>query len=339
VVFCALLLSVSSPLAGQRETVTHEDEIGWLVRVEGQISASDDGRPVAGATVRLESGDGDLIGTTNSSLTGRFDFTDLRPINYRLKITAAGYQPYEDSVDLNGSAVHTVLNIVLRPNGKGGLEPPASRTDATAPKSARKEYEKGVRAVAENKLDAAQAHLQNAVAEYPCYARAQTLLAMTFIRQRSANQAEAALREAIHCDPDFVKGYLDLGELLNQEKRYRESGAVLQEGLRRLPGAWKFYYQLGIADSGLGDWGKAEQDFLKALALTPPPPADTHVRLADVYLRENASDKAFAQMVEYLRLEPEGRFAPRVRDFMRRMQANGAVQTPPSTTSTPKPNF
>lgn len=310
-----------------------------MVRVEGYITSSQDAHAVSGATVRLETNEGDLVLVQTSSSSGRFDFSELRPIVYRLTISAEGYQPYQESLDLTRSAQKTVLTVVLSPAEKGAVAPPVSRTDAAAPKSARKEYQKGVGAIAQNKLDEAEAHFQKAVDDYPCYVRAQELLALAFIRRRSTTEAEAALRKAIQCDPDFVKAYLDLGELLNLEQRYRESGPVLQEGLRRLPGEWKFYYQLGIADGGLGQWAKAEQDFLKTLSLNPSPPADTHVKLADVYSKENAYDKAYAEMAEYLRLEPQGRFAPRIREVMRRMQETGAVHQPPDTASTPPSNF
>ena len=310
-----------------------------MVRVEGYITSSQDAHPISDATVRLETDEGDLVLVRTSSSSGRFDLSELRPIAYRLTITAEGYQPYQESLDLTRAALKTVLTVLLSPAEKQAVAPPVSRTDAAAPRSARKEYQKGVRAISDNKLDEAQAHFQKAVDDYPCYVRAQELLAMALIRRRSMTEAEAALRKAIQCDPDFVKSYLDLGSLLNLEKRYRESGPLLQEGLRRLPGAWKFYYQLGIADAGLGQWPKAEQDYLKTLSLNPSPPAETHVKLADVYSNENAYDKAYAEMAEYLRLEPQGRFAPRIREVMRRMEASGAVHQPPGTASTPPPGL
>jgi tetratricopeptide (TPR) repeat protein len=312
---------------------------GSVARVEGHVSSSQDGHAISDARVRLETSEGDLVREETSSSSGRFDIPNLRRIVYRLTVTAEGYRPYQEPLDLTRSAERTMVSVLLSPAEKEAAAPPLSRTDAAAPKSARKEYQKGVRAVAQNKLDEAEAHFQKAVVDYPCYARAQTLLALALIRHRSTTEAEAAFRKAIQCDPDFLKAYLDLGELLNLEKRYRESSPVLQEGLRRAPGAWKFYYQLGIADSGLGQWAKAEQDYLKTLSLNPSPPADTYVKLADVYSRENAYNKAYAEMAEYLRLEPQGRFAPRIREIMRQMQASGAVHQPPAAISPSPPNF
>ena len=162
--------------------------------------------------------------------------------------------------------------------------------------------------------------------EYPCYARAQTDLALALTTQRDRPHAEAALKKAIECDPDFVDAYSQLGWLFNGGKRFSESAVVLQEGLRRSPRAWQFYYQLGIAHYGLGDYNRAEEEYLKAESLNPEPPAEIHVKLADVYLKKSAFDKAHSEMESYLHAEPGGRFAVKVRELMKQLESAGLVR-------------
>ena len=53
---------------------------------------------------------------------------------------------------------------------------------------------------AENDSEA-QAHLEKAVREYPCYARAQTQLGLVLSQQQKFPRSEAALRKAVQCDP------------------------------------------------------------------------------------------------------------------------------------------
>ena len=310
---------------------------GELTHIKGRVSSAEDGHNIPNAVVRLETEEGDLVFEHATASDGQFEVLNLGKLVYRLTVSAEGYLTYQEPLDLSRSPQRAIVSVMLSPSTKEEPAAKPSRTDAAAPKAARKEYEKGARAVAANKLDEAGAHFQKAVAEYPCYARAQTLLALAFIRQRQEAQAEAAFNQAIRCDPDFVKAYLDLGELLNLEKRYKESEPVLQEGLRRLPGYWKFYYQLGIAEYGLRDWARSEQDYLKVGSLNPTPPADLHVKLADVYSKEGAYDKAYEEMAEYLRLEPQGRFAPRIREVMRQMQTTGAIHHPDTRAAHPPP--
>jgi tetratricopeptide (TPR) repeat protein len=200
-----------------------------------------------------------------------------------------------------------------------------SLTDARAPKKARKEYEKGLRALGENNLKEAQPHFQKAVEEYPCYARAQTDLALVLSRQNEAASAETSLRKALQCDPGYLDAYAELGRLLFLQKKYSDSKAVLQDGLRRSPGSWQFYYQLGGAHYGLGEYRKAEEEYLKAESLSSAVPAEIHVKLADVYLKTSAFEKAYTEMQAYLRAEPQGRFAGKVKEIMHKMESDGIV--------------
>ena len=310
---------------------------GELTHIKGRVSSAEDGHNIPNATVRLETEEGDLVFERPTASDGQFEVMNLSKLVYRLTVSADGYLTYHEPLDLSRSPQRAIVSVMLSPSTKEEPVAQPSRTDAAASKAARQEYQKGARAVATNQLDEAAAHFQKAVDEYPCYARAQTLLALAFIRHREVAQAEAALRKAIACDADFLKAYLDLGELLNLEKRYDESEAVLGEGLRRLPGFWKFHYQLGIADYGQREWAKAEGDFLKAVSLNPTAPADLHVKLADVYSKEGAYDKAYSEMVEYLRLEPQGRFAPRIREVMQQMRTTGAVHHPATEAVNPPP--
>ena len=103
------------------------------------------------------------------------------------------------------------------------------------------------------------------------------------------------------------------------------SAVVLEEGLRRSPRAWRFYYQLGIAHYGLGDYNRAEEEYLKAESLNPEPPAEIHVKLADVYLKKSAFDKAHSEMQSYVHAEPGGRFAAKVRELMKQLESAGLV--------------
>jgi tetratricopeptide (TPR) repeat protein len=149
--------------------------------------------------------------------------------------------------------------------------------------------------------------------------------------------AEAALHKAVQCDPGFPDAYTQLGQLLNAEKKFAESADLLQDGLRRSPRAWQFYYQLAMAHFGLKQYGQAEEEYLKVQSLNPNAPADLHVKLADVYLKENAYDKAYAQMQAYLQAEPEGRFATKIKAVMRQMESSGALRALPTQAAQPPP--
>ncbi len=297
------------------------------VDLQGQVNVERSQAVVAGATVRLETREGMLVMQAFTSSSGQFEFMNLQKAAYRLTVIAEGYQPFQQDVDLSASAGTVVDNLALVPQGPGkasSAEAP-SLTDLNAPKKARKEFEKGDRALEAGNFSEARSHLEKAVAEYPCYARAQTDLAVVATVLHKYPSAEAALKKAIKCDPGFPDSYPLFGQVLNAQHRFAESEKVLQDGVRLSPGAWQFYYQLGIAHFGLGEYARAQEEYAKVLSLNPAPPAEFHVKFADLYVRVGAYAKAYAQMEAYLRADPSGRFAARIKEVMRQMESAGVV--------------
>jgi tetratricopeptide (TPR) repeat protein len=305
---------------------------GQVVTYTGQTIPS-------GVMITLETESGERAAQTPANTAGRFDIVGLKKLRYRLIVTAEGFETWQQDIDLGRGASQYTVGITLTPLNKVKESPAAAPTltDGQAPKTARKEYEKGSRALAAHQLGEARTHLEKALSEYPCYARAQTDLAVILTEQREVPSAEAALRKAVQCDPGFPDAYTQLGQLLNAERKFAESAELLQDGLRRFPSAWQFYYQLAIAHFGLKQYSLAEEEYLKVQSLNPNAPADLHVKLADVYLKENAYDKAYAQMQAYLQAEPEGRFVAKIKAIMRQMESSGALRVPPTQAAQPPP--
>jgi tetratricopeptide (TPR) repeat protein len=307
-----------------------------LVRIEGLVYAQRS-RSVANARVRLESSEGDEVFETGVNDQGRYSFLDLRRAVYHLIATADGYETFRQTVDLTRSPTHAMVDIMMTPAGNeaAGGDPP-SLTDAQAPPKASKEYQQGLKALAANKLPEAKAHFAKAVAVYPCYARAQTAASLGMISDHDLKGAETALKTAIGCDPGFTSASLKLGELYNAEVRFEDSRKILEDGLRREPGSWRFHYHLGVAYFGLGAYAKAEGEFLRSESLTSPPPPDVHVKLADLYSKEKHYDQAYQEMQAYLDADPNGRFAEKIKGVMEQMRSSAAVHPAPAAAAAPE---
>jgi len=297
------------------------------VRIEGKVRTEGRPLPPTGVMVRLDTEYGERVAEVPINSGGAFEFGGLNRRYYRVTVTAEGFETNQQLLDLGRTRSQVSVEIVLVParQRKGQAAAP-SLSDAQAPKRARKEYAKGVDALAANKLDQARTHLGKAVAEYPCYARAQTDLAMVLSEQQKLAEAEAAVRKASACDPGFTESYLQLGLILNQEKKFAESEAALEEGVRQAPGQWRFHYELAAAHYGEKQFAKAEQDYQRVLSLNATPPAELRVKLGNVYLDEHRFDKAYEQMQEYLKAEPEGPLAEKIKKVMQKMRASGVVR-------------
>ncbi len=290
--------------------------------------------------VVLERAEGVFVAQQFVGNQGKFEFDNLNEETFRVIVTAKGYQTVVQVVDMHYLASR-YPSIYLIPEAKKDNGPkPAntvSATDLAAPKKAVKEYEKGHVALQSEKYDEAREHLEKAIAEYPCYARAHSTLGVTLSMQHQFAPAEASLRKAISCDAGYLEAYLQLGMLLNLQNKYVESETALQTGLQRFPAEWQLYYQLGVSERGLKQLDKAEVAYLKTESINPAVPAEFHVKLADVFLREKKYDKAYSEMQAYLQAAPTGEYAEETRGLMKRLESSGLMTTPQDKPDKPNP--
>ncbi len=309
-----------------------------LPAVEGRV-VTPEGEPVpTRVNLRLETQDGLLVADQPTDSRGVFRFPDLQRGLYRLTATADGFQTTLQALDLRRGAARFLITITMVRLGQTRVstEGPLSATDMIAPRKARKDYEKGRQALQKGKFEEARAQFEKAVAEYPCYARAQTDLGVALGLLAEFGLAEAAMKKALECDSAFLEAYIQLGLLLNLQKKFDESERVLREGLGRFPAAWQLLYQRAAAAYGQGRYTEARQNYLRAQDLSGAVPKEIHVRLADIYVRQNDYDKAYAELQAYLRAEPGGRFAAKVAEVMARMEEDGVLRAAPASSEPSK---
>jgi len=320
----ALVILVLSPCVRAQRPLG----ITGTCSLNGQVRTNE-GVVVSNATVRLETGEGENVDQRPVTTAGQFFFSDIPKGEYVLIVTAEGFETYREAVNMREGPDQFNVSVNLTPaadsSGQVHAMAPAL-SDAQAPKDARREYDKAGKAIASGKYGDARKHLQAAVDRYPCYARAQTQLGLVMSQQKDYKNAEAAFRKSVSCDAGYLDAYLELGQLLTAEKRFDEAAPILEQGSRQAPAYWRFYYVAGEAQYGLKHYDLAEQQFSKAKSLASAPPAELNAKLADVYLKENSFQKAYASMQDYLKADPSGRLAPRIRTIMKQMESSGVLE-------------
>jgi tetratricopeptide (TPR) repeat protein len=310
------------------------------VTLKGQIMTKDGQVIPSGVTVSLQSSEGGIVGSRPADNFGNYEFEGLPAGRYQLTVTADKFQVFQQDVDLSFRAETYTVNVYLTPLNKTEVKVAPALTDDAAPKTARKEFEKGEHALEANKFPEARRHLEIAVAQYPCYARAQAALAQVELHDRKLDSAEACYKKAIQCDGSFLDSFSELAEVYIIEKKFAESENILNAGLRLSPKAWLFRYEMGLAHYGMQKYPESVQDFLQAQSLHPDMPAKFHVKLGNAYMRTEAYDKALTEFQTYLRLDPKGQYAPaaqKVVDMMVKDGVTAAAASPPRTSPAPKP--
>ena len=303
-------------------------DAGHNITLHGQVQTKDGRGISAGVMVSLRTSAGAPVATRQPDWNGNFDFVGLSATIYTLSAKGEKFQPLQQTLDFTDARVtyHT-LNVVLSPPDKPAVNPAALPflTDQAAPKNARKELEKGTQAWRENKPTEARKHLEKAIEEYPCYARAHAALAEVALAARDTGSAEAGYKRAIHCDGTYSDAFYQLAQLYMEERKPAESEAILREALRLSPNAWLFHYQLGNAQLVLGKSREASRDFLTAQSLHPDMPAEFHIKLANSYLKMAQYSKALTEIDTYLRLSPTGPYASSAKKVAEKLRSGGFI--------------
>lgn len=111
---------------------------------------------------------------------------------------------------------------------------------------------------------------------HPLFARAQRTLANALFRAGDTKQATALLRAFINQHHDAHEHILQLADMLMKDNQYHEAAALYSDVIaaqpQETPDMWVVYYVRGISYEQTNQWEKAEQDFLKALDLSPAQP-------------------------------------------------------------------
>jgi tetratricopeptide (TPR) repeat protein len=225
----------------------------------------------------------------------------------RITIWVKGYR--KTTVTLHDGAV-----VVLQQMG----DPEGSTISATAlhvPKAAAKAYDKGVAALADEKLPAAQKQFEQAVAAYPDYAQAWSSLGEALEQESRIKEAVAACEHAIKADPKYIRPYLQLMRMAVNEKRFEDAAALGERAMKLNPVEFTgiFYYD-AKANYELKHLDVAEQTARRAVELDSAHQYPQAESLLGMILADKGDKKeALKHLNAYLALAPKGDEVPAVR--------------------------
>jgi tetratricopeptide (TPR) repeat protein len=239
----------------------------------------------------------------------------------RVTISVKGYR--KTTVTLHNNAV-VVLKQMGDPEGST-----VSLTSLRVPKAAAKAYDKGIAALVDEKLPAAQKWFEQAVALYPEYAQAWSSLGETLEQESKIREAVAACEHAVQADVKYVRPYLQLMRMAVKEKRMEDAAALGERAMQLNPVEFPgiFYYD-AEANYKLKHLDLAEKTAQRAIDMDtthryPRAEALLGLILAD---KGNVHD-AIRHLNAYLALAPKADDADDVRRRIEELQKSApAVQ-------------
>lgn len=149
----------------------------------------------------------------------------------------------------------------------------------------------------------------------PWYGQAYMLQGLAQMQLQQWSDAQWAFEEAAKVEPGNAKAYLGAGSALNEQKNYLEAQKALQHSLEIRPDSAEAHYELARSLWGMGKWQAAEPHVRQAIALNKDY-AGPHALMGNIYLQQEDAEAALAEFQECLRLDPEGSFAPSVKEII-----------------------
>jgi Tfp pilus assembly protein PilF len=314
-----LLVAFCAPAYAQRDSDSSLP--GSTFEIYGQVRGASGQKSVENVMVRLERFSGSLVDQIMTDSTGRFRFSRLLQGQYVVSVKAEGLAARTGQIDINRFQPRQYVILQLQPVEETfrAAERKAGVIDARVPAEARAEFEKARAAMKEGRTQGATLHLETAARIYPNYYDAHVALAELYMKAREWVKAEAALRRAVEIRPKESDTLVTLGEAYRLQKKYTESEAALVAALKLDRGSWRGHFALGRVYWEKNDFTKAAPHVGQALKINPHYP-EGHLLAGNIFMRLNMPQNALTAYEEYLRLAPDGEFAPQMRENVAKLR-------------------
>jgi len=222
-------------------TETHVDssgrfsfEVGGVGNVSEGMADASQSDPGIGGRVNSQNQNSPMSGG-NNSLTGAGNARNLNPESTlwgcELRASYPGYR--SDVVTLAGRRSMDDPNvgtiILHRLSNVQGTT--ISVTTAEAPKSAQKDFEKGLQAAHKGNVEEAEKRFLAATGEYPKYAVAWFMLGQIQQRQNKVEEARKSYIAAVEADKRYVSPYDQLALLAARESKWAEAAAYSKQAI------------------------------------------------------------------------------------------------------------
>ncbi len=296
-------------------------------QVAGSVRLASGQPPPDGTLLSIQSDAGEIVQQITPQGSGYFQFSGLRRMVYYVTAKAPGYREVTERADIfSQRRVSVYLTLVPEkrdgPVGPGGV---VNQRELVVPDGAQKEFDKGRKLVENKEPEKSLSHFRKAIEIYPSYALAYMYLGLAQMDLRRWKDAESALEKASVLNDKLAAAYLGLGACLNLQGNYAAAEKPLVRGLELDPETVDGQFELSKTFWALGRWQDAEPHIRKVIALRPEFPAAHHL-LGNILMRKRDAPAALQEFREYLRLEPNGPFAPPTREFVAKIEQ--ALATP-----------
>jgi len=259
------------------------------------------------------------------------EFFDVPAGNYRVRVTGADVAN-ADNVDFALSPGMT-QEVEVRARHTGGFETQGfaasafvSVSDLSVPPAARKEFEKANRLISKQDWTKAKERLRKAIAMYPQYASAYNNLGAVCSHMGDIGQAREALQKAVTLNDHMAMAYVNLGRLSFTTKDFIGVETFIGKALSLAAADADELKLLAYAQVADHHLDQAIETSRQAHRSQLSHHAFLHVLAAKADELQGRSDDSIAELQQYLREEPTGPRAERVKNVLAAFQTQAATR-------------
>lgn len=272
--------------------------------------------------------DSDRMVTNRSARVAPSGGTDIRYDDCELRASLAGFISTTVPMRVYAGATQVEVGTIMLTKTGTADGPTVSVNTMTVPKEAREAFEKGRKAGTEKQFDEAVTQLNKAVAAYPQYAAAWSLLGEIHRLQNQFEPAKAEYAKALAADPKFVSPYFGLAAIAIIENKWTDAAQLTDQLIQLNSVAYPMaYFFNAAANLNLGKLDAAELSARKFQqvdkAHTRP---DIALLLANILTGKHQYAEAAQLYRDYLAVKPDAPNAEALKKEAQRLDGLSAAK-------------
>ncbi len=314
-ILCALLLA--SPLGSSQ---SRQPSGGRPTTAQLTVRVSfDDTSPPPSMPIRIQ-----LLASSGATMfeaytrdAGQAEFAGLSAGNYSLKLSSPDIEETATSFSIYPhESVHTeFVQVRRKPSASqnSSKEGSVSAAALNIPEKVRKEFEKGMHALNENKLGDAEKHLSKAVEDYPHFAAAWNARGVVAMRSDRPADARNLFQKAIDADNQFPQAYVNLARLLIAEKKNADAETLLTRSISLDPRDPNALTLLANLDLSMGKLDEAIANARKVHSLPHADQPVAHLIAGMALEQQHLDSEAAVEFRQFLLESPHSTSVDRIR--------------------------
>lgn len=277
--------------------------------------------------VQLLSATNTPIMDTYANRDGQATFTSVVPGNYRLKVEGPNIKEvFTEVFNIGGLERSHMEWIAVTANTSAENKAPEGEamiaaSDLNAPPKAKKELQKAMEEFAKLDMKKCEEHLRKAVEIYPKYARGWNNLGVVLMKEGDRPGAIDAWHKSIEADNKFPSGYLNMARVEMQDKKMPEAADYIAKAYACDPSNPDTLALRSSEELLTGQYDKALTDAQRVHDMGRTHVADVHLVAGEALIHMNKNADALKEYGTYLKENPDGPNAARVREAMAQIQA------------------